>query len=120
MAEKWGREFIARMLESDSEVASHGYVHDMHKRYGGDLVYAGHYGPKQNREQVEDGVALLNRVLQTLGSAGSFAWGGAASTLFWVDPAEELIVIFLTQLMPSRTFDFRGQLQSLIYPALVD
>lgn len=54
------------------------------------------------------------------GSAGSFAWGGAASTLFWVDPAEELIAIFMTQLFPSRTFDFRGQLRSLIYGALDD
>ena len=56
----------------------------------------------------------------TIGSAGEFAWGGAASTIFWVDPAEELIVIFMTQLMPSGTFNFRGQLKSLVYPAIVD
>ncbi|MEM6708102.1 MAG: serine hydrolase domain-containing protein [Pseudomonadota bacterium] len=55
-----------------------------------------------------------------VGSAGEFAWGGAASTVFWVDPAEELIVIFLTQLMPSATFNFRGQLKSLVYAAIVD
>ena len=54
------------------------------------------------------------------GSEGEFAWGGAASTAFWVDPAEELIVIFLTQLMPSRTFDFRGQLKSIVYGAILD
>jgi CubicO group peptidase (beta-lactamase class C family) len=54
------------------------------------------------------------------GSLGSFAWGGAASTIFWVDPAEELIVLFMTQLFPSRTFDFRGQLRSLVYGALDD
>jgi hypothetical protein len=29
-------------------------------------------------------------------------------------------VIFMTQLMPSRTFDFRGQLKALVYPALLD
>ena len=52
------------------------------------------------------------------GSAGSFYWGGLASTLFWVDPAEELVVIFLTQLMPSSTFNFRGQLENIIYGAL--
>lgn len=49
---------------------------------------------------------------------GSFFWGGLASTLFWVDPAEELIVIFMTQLTPSSTFNFRGQLESLVYAAL--
>ena len=52
------------------------------------------------------------------GSVGSFFWGGLASTLFWVDPAEELVVIFLTQLIPSSTFNFRGQLESIIYAAL--
>jgi CubicO group peptidase (beta-lactamase class C family) len=49
---------------------------------------------------------------------GSYYWGGMASTLFWVDPAEELIVLFMTQLMPSSTFNFRGQLEALVYAAL--
>jgi len=39
-------------------------------------------------------------------------WGGAASTLFWIDPIEELVVIFMTQLIPSGTFNFRGQLKA--------
>jgi hypothetical protein len=37
-----------------------------------------------------------------------------------VDPAEELIVILMTQFMPSATFNFRGQLKTLVYPAIVD
>ncbi|HET8932178.1 MAG TPA: serine hydrolase domain-containing protein [Polyangiales bacterium] len=53
-------------------------------------------------------------------SEGDYYWGGAASTIFWIDPKEELVVIFMTQLMPSRSFDFRGQLKSLVYSALVD
>lgn len=52
------------------------------------------------------------------GSVGSFFWGGLASTLFWVDPAEELVVIFVTQLMPSSTFNFRGQLENIVYAAI--
>jgi CubicO group peptidase (beta-lactamase class C family) len=56
----------------------------------------------------------------TIGSAGEYAWGGAASTIFWVDPAEQLIVIFMTQFMPSATFNFRGQMKSLVYPAIID
>ena len=55
-----------------------------------------------------------------VGSEGEFAWGGAASTAFWIDPSEELIVIFLTQFMPSRTFNFRGQLKSIVYGAIAD
>ena len=54
-----------------------------------------------------------------IGSAGEYAWGGAASTLFWIDPTEDLVVVFMTQLMPSRTFNFRGQLKSLIYSSLL-
>ena len=57
---------------------------------------------------------------QTLGSPGEYAWGGAASTAFWIDPSEDLIVIFMTQLMPSRTFNFRGQLKSIIYSSIID
>jgi CubicO group peptidase (beta-lactamase class C family) len=53
-------------------------------------------------------------------SRGEFYWGGAASTIFWVDPQADLVVIFMTQLIPSRTFDFRGQLKSLGYSALDD
>jgi CubicO group peptidase (beta-lactamase class C family) len=56
---------------------------------------------------------------QIVGSPGEYAWGGAASTAFWIDPAEELVVIFMTQFMPSGTFNFRGQLKSIVYPAIV-
>lgn len=55
-----------------------------------------------------------------IGSAGEFMWGGAASTTFWVDPSEDLAVVFMTQLMPSGTFNFPGQLRALVYPAIVD
>jgi len=54
------------------------------------------------------------------GSAGEFAWGGAASTAFWVDPAEDLCVVFMTQLLPSATYDFRAQLRAIVYGSIVD
>ncbi|MGB6456002.1 MAG: serine hydrolase domain-containing protein [Streptosporangiaceae bacterium] len=57
---------------------------------------------------------------QVIGSAGEYMWGGAASTIFWVDPAEDLVVVFMTQLLPSGTFNFRGQLKALVYPAITD
>jgi CubicO group peptidase (beta-lactamase class C family) len=55
-----------------------------------------------------------------LDSVGEFAWGGAASTYFWVDPAEALIVVFMTQLIPSSSYPVRRQLKQLVYQALVD
>jgi CubicO group peptidase (beta-lactamase class C family) len=53
-------------------------------------------------------------------SAGEFGWGGAASTAFWVDPVEELAVLFFTQLLPSSTHPIRPQLHQLVHQALVD
>jgi len=49
---------------------------------------------------------------------GDFYWGGLASTLFWVDPFEDLYVIFMTQLIPSSTFNFRGQLKNIVYGSI--
>lgn len=65
-------------------------------------------------------VGLGPAATQVVGSAGEFMWGGAASTIFWVDPAEELTVVFMTQLLPSGTFDFRGQLKTIVYGAIDD
>ena len=53
-----------------------------------------------------------------LDSAGEYAWGGAASTYFWVDPVEDLIVIFTTQLLPSSAYPIRRELKTLVYQAL--
>ncbi len=65
-------------------------------------------------------VAMAPVVTQVIGSPGEYMWGGAASTIFWVDPAEDLTVVFMTQLLPSGTFNFRGQLKTLVYPAIAD
>ena len=57
---------------------------------------------------------------QVSGSVGELAWGGLASTAFWIDPDEDLAVIFLTQLIPSSSYPVRRELRSLVYQALVD
>ena len=57
---------------------------------------------------------------QVLGTPGEYAWGGAASTAFWIDPGEDMIVIFMTQLMPSSSYPLRRELRTLTYAALVD
>jgi peptidoglycan/xylan/chitin deacetylase (PgdA/CDA1 family) len=61
MAEEHGAAFLGAMLEAGCEIASHGYVHDLDKQYGGTLVYAGHFGLKENRSQVLDGVRAVEK-----------------------------------------------------------
>jgi CubicO group peptidase (beta-lactamase class C family) len=59
---------------------------------------------------------------QTLipGSPGEYGWGGAATTSFWIDPAEELAVIFMTQVLPSTATAVRRELRTMVYAAITD
>jgi CubicO group peptidase (beta-lactamase class C family) len=57
---------------------------------------------------------------QILGTPGEYAWGGAASTAFWIDPTEDMIVLLMTQLMPSSTYPIRRELRVLSYQAVID
>src|SRR5580693_3724070 len=54
------------------------------------------------------------------GSAGEYSWGGAATTSFWIDPAEELIAIFMTQVLPSSAYPLRRELRTMVYAAITD
>lgn len=54
------------------------------------------------------------------GTAGDLWWGGAASTAFWIDPKEELIVILMTQLLPSAAYPIRRELRTLVYSAFTE
>ncbi|UQG55079.1 beta-lactamase family protein [Marinobacter sp. M3C] len=56
---------------------------------------------------------------QTNGSAGEYGWGGLASTNFFVDPVEELVMIFMTQLIPSSSYPIRQELRAIVNGALV-
>ncbi|HCK09440.1 MAG TPA: serine hydrolase [Candidatus Latescibacteria bacterium] len=57
---------------------------------------------------------------QILGSPGEYAWGGLAGTGFWIDPREELICIFMTQLIPSSSYPLRRELRTLVYQSIID
>ena len=65
------------------------------------------------------GFAVTTNPARTLipGSQGDFSWGGMASTYFWIDPREQLIVIFMTQLIPSTIYNLRRELRTLVYSA---
>jgi CubicO group peptidase (beta-lactamase class C family) len=54
------------------------------------------------------------------GSLGEFGWGGAYHSTYWVDPKEQLIVVYLTQLIPARELDDYGKVRALVYHAIVD
>ena len=68
------------------------------------------------------GVSVTLDPAQTLipGSAGEYAWGGAATTSFWIDPVEELIAIFMTQVLPSTATPIRRELRTMVYSAITD
>ena len=68
------------------------------------------------------GFAMTTDVAKTgvAGSNGEFWWGGAASTAFWVDPVEDLSVVFLTQFMPSSLYPVRRELRSMVNAAVID
>ncbi len=65
-------------------------------------------------------VVLDPAVAQMMTSVGEYHWGGLASTAFWIDPVEEMQVIFLTQLIPSSTYPIRRELRVLASQALID
>ena len=54
------------------------------------------------------------------GSVGEFGWGGAYHSSYWVDPAEELVVVYLTQIIPAGALDDHGKLRALVYAAIED
>ncbi len=56
----------------------------------------------------------------TPGSVGEYGWGGAYHSTYWVDPAEELVVVYLTQLIPAGDIDDHDKLRALVYQAIVD
>lgn len=54
------------------------------------------------------------------GSAGEFGWGGAYHSVYWVDPREDLVVVYFTQLIPAGDLEDQGKLRALVYGAILD
>lgn len=55
-----------------------------------------------------------------LGSVGDYGWGGAYHSTYWVDPAEDLVVVYFTQVIPATGLDDHSKLRALVYQAIVD
>ncbi len=54
------------------------------------------------------------------GSVGEYFWGGMASTFFWIDPVEDVCVVFLTQFIPSSLYPIRRELRTMVNAAILD
>lgn len=54
------------------------------------------------------------------GSVGAFGWGGAYHTVYWVDPAEKLVALLMTQLLPAASSDLHGKFRALVYQSIID
>ena len=101
------------------------YMTSNHLPTGGDLASM---GQRVFSETTYEGVGfglgfsvMLDPVrAAVVGSVGEYAWGGAASTMFWVDPREELVGMLFTQLIPSSTYPLRREMKALTYQALID
>lgn len=88
-----------------NDLGQEGFAETAMEGMGFGLGFSVNLSPQQNR---------------AMGSVGDYGWGGAASTAFRIDPAEELTWVFLTQLLPSSTYPIRRELQAAIHQALVD
>lgn len=81
---------------------------------------------KMGAEQLDFGFGLGFRVATSLGEArsltsvGEYGWSGAANTFFWIDPAEEIIGLMMTQHMPLEPYPVQERFRNLAYQALVD
>jgi CubicO group peptidase (beta-lactamase class C family) len=99
------------------------YMATNHLPGGVDLDAMAQAGAETSRAGVGFGlgfaVLLDPTVSQTLGSIGEYYWGGAASTAFFVSPEDDLIAIFLTQVMQAKQL-LRRELRVTTYQALMD
>ena len=91
-----------------------------------ELMTVSHLGDIPYTRDSGVGFGLGFRVLEDLGdwgqpgTVGEFGWGGAYHSTYWADPAEELVVVYFTQLIPARMVDDHDKLRALVYQAIMD
>jgi CubicO group peptidase (beta-lactamase class C family) len=111
--------FLQTMLDGGTfdgkRVLSRKTVESMTVDHLGDIPFRPGQGFGLGFSVVEDPAAL-----GLPASVGEFGWGGAYHSTYWVDPVEELVVVYLTQLIPARDIDDHGKLRALIHQAIID
>ncbi len=89
-----------------------------------ELMTADHIGERYGRPG--EGFGLGFSVVKDLGarglpgSVGEYGWGGAYHSHSWVEPRVELVVVYLTQLIPAGRIDDHAKLRALVHQAIVD
>lgn len=68
------------------------------------------------------GFSVLRDVARSriLGSVGTYGWGGAANTIYWADPQEELFALLMLQFMPSNTYPVTSDFRVAVYQSIID
>jgi CubicO group peptidase (beta-lactamase class C family) len=87
----------------------------MTSNHVGDLYAEGDFGFGLGFEIVTD-VGSAGR----MGTPGAYGWGGAYYTLYWVDPLEGLLAVFMAQLLPTGGLDLQDKFRTLVYQAIVE
>jgi len=87
-----------------------------------ELMTVNHVGNLYGHQGFSLGFWLTDRLGRNgePGTVGAFGWGGAYHTVYWVDPAEKLVAVLMTQLLPAGTSDLHGKFRSLVYQSIVD
>ncbi|OGD23013.1 MAG: hypothetical protein A2W03_04540 [Candidatus Aminicenantes bacterium RBG_16_63_16] len=86
-----------------------------------DLMTADHDGALYGLQAYGLGFWVTDRLGRDgqLGTAGAFGWGGAYHTTYWVDPAEKIVGVLMTQLLPATGSDLHGKFRNLVYQSIV-
>jgi CubicO group peptidase (beta-lactamase class C family) len=88
-----------------------------------ELMTSNHVGSLENEGRT--GFGLGFEVVEHLGragrygSVGEFGWGGAYYTSYWADPQEQMVALFMAQLLPSGGLDLQGRFRTLVYQSIV-
>jgi CubicO group peptidase (beta-lactamase class C family) len=87
-----------------------------------ELMTADHAGALYGSQAFGLGFWVTDRLGRDgqLGSVGGFGWGGAYYTTYWVDPAEKLVGVLMTQLLPATGSDLHGKFRNLVYQSIVN
>ena len=59
-------------------------------------------------------------IIKMMGSVGQFSWPGASGTDWWVDPKEELAVVYMSAAPGPTRWHYRQTINALVYQAIVD
>ena len=111
--------FLQALLDggawNDARILSRKSVESMTADHLGDVPFRRGYGFGLGFEVLMEPAAI-----GLPASPGEFSWGGAYHSTYWVDPMEEMVVVYMTQLIPARDIDDHGKLRALVHQAIVD